>query len=124
MGFSQAGGRLLAPCPCLRIFGRRAGPHDARRSRQPERERAADARHPPAPAGPRVFFHKVHESFPDDIQALIGLGDSDFQERNWDGADGWYDRVLDQDPENPAAHYGRAVSRRETGKTRVRFSVC
>ena len=71
------------------------------------------------PKQARSFFKKVHDSFPDDLVALLGLGDADFQEQDWGSADNWYDKVLDRDPDNLASHYGKAISKRERGKNTV-----
>lgn len=71
----------------------------------------------PEPA--RQCFKRIRKSFKEDVEAMMGMAEADFQERKWGNADNWYDRALDREPDRVAAHYGKAICKRESGKNMV-----
>lgn len=49
------------------------------------------------------------------VPAMVGLGEVYFAKKDWGEANDWYDKVLDQEPENLDAMYHRAICYRECG---------
>jgi tetratricopeptide (TPR) repeat protein len=47
--------------------------------------------------------------------AMAGLGQLYVAKKNWGEANEWYEKVLEQEPENLDAHYHRAICYRECG---------
>ena len=63
----------------------------------------------------RRFYETVLEADENSVDALLGLGRTALEERQWGDATGYFDEALDLDSANIAAHYGAAIAYREAG---------
>ena len=61
------------------------------------------------------IFKVIRTHYPNEIEAMAQLGDSELENKNWKKADYWYTICLFKDPDNLRANYGCAISRREMG---------
>ena len=68
--------------------------------------------------GPKVF-KIIERCYPNEIDTLIAMGDTERAKRKWNKANLYYAIVLIADPDNLAANYGRGICKREYGRNLV-----
>lgn len=69
----------------------------------------------------QVQFEKVISTWRDETIAYIGIGRIALEQENWSKAGDWFDKALEIDPEDIAAHYYRGITHREQAKFRTIF---
>jgi tetratricopeptide (TPR) repeat protein len=58
----------------------------------------------------------AHEMAPDSLKPLYYLGEAEFKRQEWGDAKDWFEKVLEKDQNDIAAHYYLGICHRELGK--------